>query len=80
MADEVESHHTEQYPICLRFADNECNIREEFLEFDKCEQTNDEPVFEEIMRIIEKHNLNIEFCRGQECNEEADMSSRVRDI
>ena len=27
MADEVESHHTEQLPICLRFVDNNCNIR-----------------------------------------------------
>ena len=54
MADEVESHHTEQMPICLRFGDKECNIREEFLEFGKCEQTNCESVFKEIMRIIEK--------------------------
>ena len=37
MTDEVESHHTEQLPIYLRFVDKECNIREEFLEFDKCE-------------------------------------------
>ena len=65
MADEVESHHTEQLPICLRFADNNCNIREEFLEFGKCEQTNGESVFKEIIRIIEKDNLNIEFCHGQ---------------
>ena len=61
MADEVQSHHTEQLPICLRFVDKECNIREEFLEFGKCEQTNGESVFREIMRIIEKNNLNIEF-------------------
>ena len=33
MTDEVESHHTEQLPICLWFVDKECNFREEFLEF-----------------------------------------------
>ena len=54
MADEVESHHTEQFPIYLRFVDKECNIRVEFLNFGKCEQTNDESVFKEIMRILEK--------------------------
>ena len=54
MADEVESHHTEQFPIYLRFVDTEYNIRVEFLNFGKCEQTNDESVFKEIMRILEK--------------------------
>ena len=77
MADEVESHHTEQLPICLRFVDKECNIREEFLEFGKCEQTNGESVFKEIMRIIEKNNLNIEFCRGQGYDGAANMSSQA---
>ena len=61
MADEVESHHTEQLPICLRFVDKECNIREEFLEFGKCEQTNGESVFKEIMCIIEKTTLTLSF-------------------
>ena len=52
MTDEVESHHTEQLPICLWFVDKECNFREEFLEFGKCEQTNGKSVFKEIMRIV----------------------------
>ena len=77
MADEVESHHTEQLPICLRFVDKECNIREEFLEFDKYEQRNGESVFKETMRIIEKNNLNIEFCRGQGYDGAANMSSQT---
>ena len=75
MADEVESHHTEQLPICLRFVDKECNIREEFLEFGKCEQTNGGSLFKEKMRIIEKNNLNIEFCRSQGDSGAANMSS-----
>ena len=61
MADKVESHHTKQLPICFRFVDKECNIREEFLEFGKCQQTNGESVFKEIMRIIEKKPLTLSF-------------------
>ena len=77
MADEVESHHTEQLPICLRLVDKECNIREEFLEFGKCEQTNGGSLCKEIMRITEKNNLNIEFCRGQGYDGAANMSSQA---
>ena len=36
MKDEVESHHTEQLPLCLWFVDKECNIRKDFLEFEFC--------------------------------------------
>ena len=70
MADEVESHHTEQLPICLRFVDKECNIGEEFLEFSKCEQTNGESLFKE-------NNLNIEFFGGQGYDRAANMSSKA---
>ena len=80
MADEVESHHTEQLPIRLRFVDKKCNIREEFLEFGKCEQTNGEFVFKEIMRVIEKNNLNIEFCRGRGYDGVANMSSQAAGV
>ena len=61
MTDEGESHHAEQFPMCLRFVDQEYNIKEDFSEFGKCEQTNGESVFKEVMRFIEKNNLNIEF-------------------
>ena len=77
MADEVESHHTEQLPICVRFADKECNIREEFLEFGKCVQTNGESIFKELMRIIEKAGLDIELCRGQGYDGASNMSSET---
>ena len=77
MGDEVESHHTEQLPMCLRFVDKECNLREEFLEFGKCEQINGESVFKEIMRITEKSNLNNEFCHGQGYDGAVNMSSQT---
>ena len=40
LADEVESHHVEQLPICVRFVDKSNDIREEFLEFGRCTQVN----------------------------------------
>ena len=71
MADEVESHHNKQLP-------KKRNIREEFLEFGKCEQTNLESVSnKEIVCIIEKNNLNIEFCCGQGYDGAANMSSQA---
>ena len=37
LADEVESHKSEQFPIWIRFMDKNNNIREEFLELGRCE-------------------------------------------
>ena len=31
LADEVSSHNTEHLPICLRFVDDKCEIRDEFI-------------------------------------------------
>ena len=56
MADEKESHHTEQLLICLQFVDKESNIKEGFLAFGKFEQTNGESVIKEIMCIKEKND------------------------
>lgn len=35
MVDEVTSHNQEWMPLCIRFVDKECNIREEFVQFSK---------------------------------------------
>ena len=37
LADEVESHKFELLPISIRFVDKNNNIREELLEFGRCE-------------------------------------------
>ena len=44
IGDEIESHHIEQPPICVRFVDNSNNIREKFLEFRRCIQVNGEAI------------------------------------
>ena len=77
MTDEVESHRTEQLPVCVRLVVNECNIREEFLEFGKYVQTNGESIFKELMRIIEKAGLDTELCRGQGYDGASNMSSEI---
>lgn len=33
LTDEVSCHNVEQMPLCIRFVDKDCNIREKFLEF-----------------------------------------------
>ena len=65
IADEVESHKVEQLPICIRFVDKNNNIREEFLEFGRCEQLSGKVIANEIIRVLEKSNLDIKNCRGQ---------------
>ena len=42
LTDELESHHVEQLPICVRFVDKSNDIRKEFLKFGRCTQVNGE--------------------------------------
>ena len=49
LTDEVESHHLEQLPICMRFVDKSNDIRKEFLKFGRCTQANGEAISNEII-------------------------------
>ena len=44
LTDDVESRHVEQLPICVRFANKSNDIRDEFLEFERCTQVNGEVI------------------------------------
>lgn len=77
LADEVESHHIEQLPLCIRFVDTKKNIREEFLEFGRCTQVNGEAITNEILRILDKAGLEIKDCRGQGYDGASNMSSEA---
>ena len=77
LADEVESHHVEQLPICVRFVDKPNDIREEFLEFGRCAQVNGESISNEILRVIKKADLDIKNCRGQGYDGASNMSSKA---
>ena len=68
LADEVESHHIEQLPLCVRFVADKKNIREEFFEFGKCTRVPGEAVANQIIYIIEKAGFDIKDCRGQVCD------------
>ena len=77
LADEVESHHVEQLPICVRFVDKSNDIREEFLKFGRCTQVNGESISNEILRVIKKADLDIMNCRGQGYDGASNMSSEA---
>ena len=77
LADEVENHHVEQLPICIRFVDANSSIREEFLEFGRCKRLNREAIAKEILRVLKKAGLDISNCRGQGYDGAANMSSEA---
>ena len=77
LADEVESHHVEQLPICVRFVDKSNDIREEFLEFGRFIQVNGEVISNEILRIMKKADLDFMNCRGQGYDRASNMSSEA---
>ena len=49
LADGVESHHVEQLLLCIRFFDDDNNIREEILEFGQCKRIDGNSIAEEIL-------------------------------
>ena len=77
LADEVESHHVEHLPLCIRFVDDGDNIREEFLEFGQCKRIDGKSIAEEILYILKKVGLDINNCRGQGYDGAANMSSEA---
>ena len=77
LADKVESHHVEQLPLCVRFVDKCNNIREEFIEFGKCEQVNGGAIASEIVCLLEKANLDVKNCCGQGYDGARSMSSEA---
>ena len=74
LADEVESHHVEQLPLCTRFVDDNDNTREEFLEFGQCKRIDGKSIAEEILYILKKVGLDVNNCRGQRYDGAANMS------
>ena len=66
LADEVKSHHIEQLSLCIRFADDDNNIREEFLEFEKRKRIDRKSIAEEILYILKKVGLDVNNCQGQQ--------------
>ena len=64
LADEVESHPVEQLPFCIRFVDDDNNIREEFLESGQCKRIDGKSIAQKILYIMKKVGLDVHNCRG----------------
>ena len=77
LADEVENQKVGQLPICIRFVDKNSNILEEFLGFGRCEQLSGKVIATEIIRVLEKSNLDIKNCHGQGYDGAGNMSSEA---
>ena len=75
LADEVESHHVEQLPLCIRFVDDDNNIKEGLLEFGQCKRIDGKSITEEILYILKKVGLDVNNCRDQVYDGAANMSS-----
>ena len=75
MVDEVTSHNVEQMPVCVRFVDNEMNIREEFLQFHSLSRTTGEYIARKLKEVLEALNLDFNNLRGQGYDGAANMSS-----
>ena len=86
LADEVSSHNVEHLPICLRFVDQECNIREEFISFVKFERVQAVDIASAIIFSIENLGLTLNNLRGQGYDgastmsgERAGVQARIRE-
>ena len=77
LVDEVKSHHVEQFPLCIRFVDDDDNIKEEFLEFGQCKWIDRKSIAKEILCILEKVGLNVNICWDQGYDGAANMSSEA---
>lgn len=75
MADEVTSHNKEYMPLCVRFVDKECNIREEFLEFVLVERITGKYLATTIIDVLNRHQIPLNLMRGQCYDGAANMSS-----
>ena len=75
LADEVESHNVEQ--LCIRFVDDDNNIREEFLEFGLCKWIDGKFIAKEVLCILKKVDLDVNNCWGQGYDGTANMSSEA---
>ena len=87
MADEVSSHNVEHLALCLRFVDENCVIREEFVSFVKLDRVRAQDIANSIISAIEGLGLSLNELRGQGYDGASNMSGeksgvqkRIRDI
>ena len=74
LADEVSCHNVEHLPICIRFVDSDCNIREEFIAFIRLVRVRASDISEAIVNSIENIGLSLSNLRGQKYDGASTMS------
>ena len=74
LADEVSSHNVEHLALCLRFVDEKCDIREEFVTFVKLERVRASDITTAIVNTLEGLGLSLNELRGQGYDGAATMS------
>ena len=88
IADEAsDCSQTEQLSLVIRFIDENSTIREEFVEFVKCESTSAEYLTNKITQAVENLSLNMRNLRGQAYDGAGNMagsksgvSTRIRNV
>ena len=87
LADEVSSHNVEHLCFCLRFVDDQAQIREEFITFLKLERVRAVDITDAIVKCLEGLGLSLNELCGQGYDGASTMSGeksgvqrRIRDI
>ena len=80
MADEVTSANQEVLAVCIRFADKNDDIREEFISFTKVERITGEILANEIKAVLQGKGLQLSQLRGQGYDGAANMSSNIAGV
>ena len=80
MADEVTSHNQEVMAICARFVDQDCQVREEFLGFCNVDRITGVVLANEIKKVLQDNNIDIECLRGQCYDGAANMSGKTSGV
>ena len=78
LADEVEDcSNTEQMSFAIRFVDNPCQIREEFISFLECESgTSGQELYLKIVNVIRDLGFEISSLRGQGYDRAGNMAEK----
>ncbi|XP_065904945.1 zinc finger MYM-type protein 1-like [Dysidea avara] len=75
LADEVTSHNIEHLSVCVRFLDQQNNIREEFLAFFPLERITGEAILQPILKCLQDNDIPASNMRGQGYDGASNMSS-----
>ena len=65
LSDEAASHNQEQIALCIRFVDENQDIREELIKFEALERTIAHHIASSIKNSLQQIGLDISLCRGQ---------------